>query len=159
MVLRIPLLTCTVSPPLTVVTPVASDAPLTCPVQTITALQRADLLGRRWYFRLPFLPQLSTSIIGKSSSIGSRGLCNHQESAPKRGNRGTRTPRCSVSRSNYETNGTGLPIIGNKGVLRTIGSKSTFAYFSLTRKAGRRRHDKVAKYRRPPMKKHTLVRG
>ena len=35
----------------------------------------------------------------------------------------------------------GQPVQGNRGVLRTIGSKSTFTYFSLTRKVGRRRHN------------------
>ena len=34
--------------------PVASDAPLTCPVQTTTALQRAAFLSRRELLRLPF---------------------------------------------------------------------------------------------------------
>ena len=38
--------------PLTVITPVASDAPSTCPVQTNTALRRAPLVDRRWSFRL-----------------------------------------------------------------------------------------------------------
>ena len=42
--------------PLTVVSPVASDAPLTCPVQTTTALRRAALLGRRWLLRLKAFP-------------------------------------------------------------------------------------------------------
>ena len=32
-------------------------------------------------------------------------------------------------------------LVIKKGVLRTMGSKSTFAYFSLTRKVGRRRHN------------------
>ena len=49
----------------------------------------------------------------------------------------------------------GQPVQGNKGVLRTIGSKSTFAYFSLTRKVGRRRHNTrqytVGQKRRKPI--------
>ena len=47
MVLRIPFPDVERQSPLTIIGPVASDAPLTCPVQTITALRRADLLGRR----------------------------------------------------------------------------------------------------------------
>ena len=34
-------------------------------------------------------------------------------------------------------------LVTNKGVLRTVGSKSTFAYFSLTRKVGRRRQNTI----------------
>ena len=32
-------------------------------------------------------------------------------------------------------------LVTNEGVLRTIGSKRTFAYFSSVRKVGRRRHN------------------
>ena len=35
-----------------------------------------------------------------------------------------------------------LVLVTAKGVLRTVGSKSTFAYFSLTRKVGRRRQQR-----------------
>ena len=35
----------------------------------------------------------------------------------------------------------GQPVHVRRGILRTIGSKSTFAYFSLTRKVGRRRQN------------------
>ena len=45
-----------------------------------------------------FFPQLSCCGVGKSYSIGNcRSPNNHQGSAPKRGNRGTRSPRCCVS--------------------------------------------------------------
>ena len=95
---------------------VASDAPSTCPVRTNTALRCAALLGRRWLLRLPFLPHLSCCgvekgfaneetevfhkirIFGENFRAGNcRDFCDHQGSAPKRGNRGTRTPRCCVS--------------------------------------------------------------
>ena len=80
----------------------------------------------------------------------------------KRGNRGTVTPLLLSAAQGYDTNGTRLPIIGSKGVLRTIGSKRVFAepqrgvsernraqrgswrgdaHFSSARKVGRRRHN------------------
>ena len=95
-----------------------------------------------------------------------RGYNNHQGSALKRGNRGTVTPLPPSAVQGNDTNGTRLPIIGNKGVLRTIGSKRTFAepqrgvsernraqrgswrgdaYFSSARKVGRRRHNTIRK--------------
>ena len=40
-------------------------------------------------------------------------------------------------------NGTRLSVSGNKGVLRTMVSKRTFAYFSSVRKVGRRRHNTI----------------
>ena len=79
---------------------------------------------------------------GKASvQYNCRGYNGHQGSALKRGNRGNCHPLAGAAVQGNDTNGTRLPIIGNKGVLRTIGSKSTFAYFSLTRKVGRRRHN------------------
>ena len=70
-----------------------------------------------------------------------KGPYDHQGSALEARKQGELSPPCSVSRTRLRQHGTRLPIIGNKGVLRTIGSKSTFAYFSLTRKVGRRRQN------------------
>ena len=83
-----------------------------------------------------------------------RPSSTHRTSAPKRGGRRTRTRPRIVTRTKPTTKS--LPdypvLVINKGVLRTVGSKSTFAYFSLTRKVGRRRQNKVSK-------NHLPVRG
>ena len=68
-----------------------------------------------------------------------RGPYHHQGSALKARKQGNCHPLAVSAAQANDTNGTRPPIIGNKGVLRTIGSKSTFAYFSLMRKVGRRR--------------------
>ena len=57
-----------------------------------------------------------------------------------------------------DINGTRLPTIGNKGVLRTIGSKPTFGDFSLARKVTRRRQNIKQKNRRLPTKRNQSFR-
>ena len=88
-----------------------------------------------------------------------RGPYNHQGSAPKRGNRGTVTPLHPSAEQSHDTNGTRLPIIGNKGVLRTIGSKLIFAYFCSATKVGRRRHNTIRNTVGYRQKKTALVSG
>ena len=100
---------------------------------------------------------------GKASvQYNCRDYNGHQGSALKRGNRGNCHPLAGSAVQDNDTNGTRLPIIGNKGVLRTIGSKRVFAEpqrgvsernraqrgswrgdgdFSLARKVTRRRHN------------------
>ena len=95
--------------------------------------------------------RLASSATGGASPLSPQGKalvwCNcrgpndHQGSAPKRGNRGTVTPLLLSAAQGNDTNGTRLPIIGNKGVLRTIGSKRTFGDFSSVRKVTRRRQN------------------
>ena len=62
-----------------------------------------------------------------------------------------RNPDTPLQRHPYQLPATteqDFPFWETKGILRTVGSKSTFAYFSLTRKVGRRRQDKVSIQRR-----------
>ena len=55
-----------------------------------------------------------------------------------------RNPDTPLQRHPYQLPATteqDFPFWETKGILRTVGSKSTFAYFSLTRKVGRRRQN------------------
>ena len=83
-----------------------------------------------WYFRknkrnggVPLICQPAAATFPQGKALAwcnCRGPYNHQGSAPKRGNRGTVTPLHPSAAQSNDTNGTRLPIIGSKGVLRTL---------------------------------------
>ena len=121
MVLRTPLLTWNDSPPCLLLPQLPPTLRRHVRYRLIPRFGALPLLGRRWFIRLPLLPYLSCCGVGKSVSIGNcRILNNHQGSAPKRGNRGTRSPRCCVSGTQSPNRASGLTVQGNKGVLRTL---------------------------------------
>ncbi len=90
------------------------------------------------------LPHLNCCGGGKSYSIGNcRSPNNHHGSALKARKEGNPVTPLLRQRHPISNRASGPTVQGNKGVLRTIGSKSTFAYFSLTRKVGRRRQNTI----------------
>ena len=119
---------------------IGAGTPLTTRAARSATLQAEDHPNRRH----PYQPTNKASLtirfwraVDESTSVyptGQRAEARKQRQA--RTSTGvTRTRLTTKSLSDYPVS------VGNKGVLRTVGSKSTFAYFSLTRKVGRRRQN------------------